>query len=235
RGSFPVGQLFFRRVTSPRMSVGNVQRHGGSGFGPYKLCRGITPAHGLPHAERRRLMALHKWFVVGIACLALVAGCRTGGEPFPANDEEEPNEGQAVRPDVHGDPMPAGAIARLGTVRFRTSLNGSGAGKQAMSPHGKIIATASEGGGGGGGAVTGKALNWFPAKVRANAIAFTPDGKTLLTDSQDCSQAVSIQQWEVGTGKLLREKKSEIDPNSRRMGDMGGHFSADGKTLIVTS
>src|SRR5262249_12013325 len=124
----------------------------------------------------------------------------------------------------------------------RTIHDGTGPGKLALSPNGKILATASEAGVCLWDTVTGKALRCIPGKFRTNAITFTPDGKTLLTDGKtpptgphDHYPGVSIQHWEVGTGKLLREKKIEMDPRSRLMGFRGGHFSADGKTLIVTS
>lgn len=83
--------------------------------------------------------------------------------------------------DAHGDPLPPGALARLGTVRFR---HGKGIEAIAYSPDGKTIASA----GTGGSlvlhdATTGKRLRTFPGKKTPNTyrdpVAFSPDRKTL--------------------------------------------------------
>src|SRR6266446_3705662 len=73
-----------------------------------------------------------------------------------------------VRTDRYGDPLPAGALARLGTVRFHSYSDAT------YSPDGKIIATT-------GGhvvrlceAATGKLVRELPADGVGRLI-FSPD------------------------------------------------------------
>src|SRR4051794_33199276 len=76
--------------------------------------------------------------------------------------------------DSLGDPLPAGAIARLGTVRFR---HGDQINAVAVSPDSKTIATGARDGtlalwdlG------TGKDLAWFRVRGTVFSVAFSPDG-----------------------------------------------------------
>src|SRR5688572_30257381 len=49
--------------------------------------------------------------------------------------------GFAPAADRHGDPLPAGAVARLGTARFRPGLTGGRGVRAAVSPDSKVLAT----------------------------------------------------------------------------------------------
>jgi RNA polymerase sigma factor (sigma-70 family) len=135
-----------------------------------------------------------------------------------ANAAPEPKKPEAprVRADRHGDPLPEGAIARLGTVRWR---HGFVISALAYSPDGKLIAA------NGAGraltlwdAATGKEVRSFPNNGQPIGLAFSPDGKMLATtDNPYCYL------WDVATGKELRRLKGHKDVVR------GVAFSPDGK------
>jgi WD40 repeat protein len=100
--------------------------------------------------------------------------------------------------DSQGDPLPAGAISRLGTIRFRAlgSLV-----DVAVSPDGKRIASCTDHGG---------VQLWDPAtgqvmktlrepdpQVRLDRIAFSPDGNTLAA----VGAGNKLRFWDVRTGE----------------------------------
>ncbi|MBY0526134.1 MAG: WD40 repeat domain-containing protein [Gemmataceae bacterium] len=102
--------------------------------------------------------------------------------------------GQDAKQDRFGDPVPAGALARLGTVRWR---------------HGAAV----------------------------TSVLYTPDGRTLITDSQDGTARV----WDLRNGVELRRfarssqpqpSMDEGRPSSRGAGN-GAVLSHDGLTLAV--
>lgn len=135
--------------------------------------------------------------------LALVAAAA-----FPAGAQEPPPKAGA---ESTGDPLPAGAFARLGTARMRHGLEVN---DLIFAPDGLTFASASLDEGPEvrlWETATGKELRRFvPIKnpqgsaLLVTPIAFSPDGKTLAGVS------LEIHLWEVETGKELR-----------RWGDLG--------------
>jgi WD40 repeat protein len=97
--------------------------------------------------------------------------------------------------DRYGDPLPEGALARLGTRRFRHTRHALAI---AFSPDGKTLVTAS------GDirvwdAATGKCLSQFdsPSKDCPHSLDFTPDGKTLIVGSH-FSDAIYLYDFATG-------------------------------------
>jgi RNA polymerase sigma factor (sigma-70 family) len=111
---------------------------------------------------------------------------------------EKPKGEKAERTDLYGDPLPPGALMRMGTVRFR---NRDLIGNIAFSPDGKVVAA----GGYGGSiflydAMTGRRRRQFQALTgQFTGLAFAPDGETLATASSQ-----TIQIWNLATGKEHR-------------------------------
>jgi RNA polymerase sigma factor (sigma-70 family) len=119
--------------------------------------------------------------VVAHQTLALQPPVATAEEklkpPDKGAEQSKPSQAKA-RLDLHGDPLPEGASARLGTMRFR---HGNGA-----------------------------------------ALAFTPDGKSVLT----CGGDRTIRTWDAANGRLLREQKLPTESSTS-----GGVLSPDGRFL----
>ena len=111
--------------------------------------------------------------------------------------------GSAAEPkphvDLYGDPLPPGAIARLGTIRFR---RGAVVTSSALSSDGRRLVA----GYGSGDVViwdakTGKVVRELPLAHRAavSAVSFSPDGSLVISAGED----LYIQLWNVATGKLV--------------------------------
>ncbi|MCI0464994.1 MAG: WD40 repeat domain-containing protein [Gemmataceae bacterium] len=131
--------------------------------------------------------------------------------------------GQAPEPrlDRYGDPLPPGAVLRLGTVRLRHPGWPSSV---VFARDGKTLFTAHEDGRVRAWDVaTGKPLfNLRVAEGEVRALALAPDGKTLAAGGYE-----GIGLWNLEKRRLLYQRKT---------GPVGSlTFTHDGKTLISGS
>ncbi len=127
-----------------------------------------------------------------------------------------------VRTDALGDPLPDGAIARLGTVRFR---HGGYALFLAFTPDEKRLISRGIDGVRIWEAATGKELWHLPLAPNTEwrTIDLSPDGKRLALIDQAAGGPIQI--WDVDSGKKIASLGSKFRPPIR--------FSPDGKWLAA--
>jgi RNA polymerase sigma factor (sigma-70 family) len=188
-------------------------------------------------------------FVLTLGVVAAGAGLLASHVHVPGQDSSSgaaPAGRGQERPapaDRFGDPLPPGALARLGTTRFRLG------GAVAFLPDGQALVS-----GGFGNtnvarlwdAATGKELRRFgePAHGWIYSIALAPGGKVLATGTSGMDGDHRIRLWEVATGKELLQlrgfrtlgKPLAFSPDARTlavadMGDVHLYDTADGKEL----
>jgi RNA polymerase sigma factor (sigma-70 family) len=134
----------------------------------------------------------------------------------PARPTAEP----APRTDRYGDPLPPGALARLGSTRLR---HGFTTYVLVFAPNGKWLASA------GGGrclclwdAITGKQLHHFAGALHSSTVAISPDG-SLVAGAYEVGR---IRLWDTTTGTEVRHL-----PGSERGVQQALAFSPDGAML----
>jgi WD40 repeat protein len=173
-------------------------------------------------------MALARVKLGLILLLGVVATAIGAGRPPAAQPEAGAKDTGAQKPartDRHGDPLPEGVLARLGTLRLRA------VGAQvALSPDGKIILTLTK------GrhlklwdADTGKLRGQRELPVQPSDTAFlSPDGRFLAVQEPESNRPIDV--WDVTAEKGLHRLPL---PQFQRV--YRAVFSLDGKLLAVTA
>jgi RNA polymerase sigma factor (sigma-70 family) len=169
-------------------------------------------------------------------CLALVGGITAVGalaeEALPAvvqetqappNTGDVPGQAKKDTPalgDRFGDPVPEGARARLGGVRFRHGFITSGV---AFAPDGKVVVSA---GSPAGVCVwdvsTGRLLRRLSNPDFVQCVALSPDGKSLIAAAED------VQLIDLASGKELRKLQGPMF-----LSLSVAAFSPDGRTVAA--
>src|ERR1043166_2008086 len=152
-------------------------------------------------------MSARRWLAAAMVVWLLV-DARAAGQPKPLTD-------------IHGDPLPPGAIGRLGTTRLRGGNFGC------FLADGKSLATLSfERKVYRWDIATGKKLSELPAHFEAtDNVAFSPDGKRLATAD---SVAVCVRDLADGTSL----KRFLLEPTEKpRCPSIA--FSGDGNVLAA--
>jgi WD40 repeat protein len=132
-----------------------------------------------------------------------------------------PQEEPPARADRYGDPLPPGALARLGTIRFRVHAF---PGRFALAPDGKTLAMGADGGVLLADVATGRGVRHLAGSKETSAVAFAPDGKTLAS-----AERSRVRVWDLPTGRELTQLPAES----------GTHypltllFAPDGKALAT--
>src|SRR5262245_42816634 len=156
---------------------------------------------------------------LGVVALSLAFWSSPAALEVPARAQEKRPQGV----DAFGDPLPRGAILRLGTTRFR-SLGPTYA--AALSPDGKLAVTASDDHLFFWDTATGKELrrSHNPGAGGVFSLSFTPDGKRLCAGST----GGPVTLWDAATGKLLRAFRAKDRFNTQAA------ISPDGKVVAAT-
>jgi RNA polymerase sigma factor (sigma-70 family) len=203
------------------------------------LARGVLKAMS---ATRLKLGAA---LVAGLALLTAGAGLAAHRPEAPPLAQSAPDGGpkEAGKPqppkepvDAHGDPLPPGALARLGTVRFRSGDAGH---FFAFSPDGNRLALGptdldhnavrlcDPATGREVRVLRGERPDWF------SCLAFSPDGKALAAAGytwDERGRRISlVALWDPATGKLRTRWLGRQDKEMIRC----LAFSPDGKTVAT--
>ncbi len=225
-----------------------------NGQGGNELCRGYTAVGGCVSAgalalakERLATMTAAKVIIVvimltcslavGAAGLAVYdraetadggqravgTGPRERGQTKAAKDGT-PKKEASVAFDQYGDSLPAGAVARLGTLKFRHE-GGVRPRSLQFAPDGKTMIANTKEGILVWDALTGEQLRRFSAS-QPSAIDLAPDGKSLAINYLD----TVLLDFTTGQ-QLLKLDCPVADPNP---GVNSVRYSPDGKTLAVS-
>ncbi len=209
------------------------------------MAEAAAPSTALPTAAAvalargflRPMLPIKLALLSALVTIGVVAGgmaLRSPSEPRPSGSGDENRSPTVAAPkeDAHGDPLPDGAIARLGTVRFN---HGDGLHALFFSADGKTIY--SEGGGNirFWDAADGKELDRLMAKPPFTSAddqtILLPNSKTLITLYEGFEGDVA-HFWDLALKKETRKLTLPV----KRQGSSATHrnvLSPDGKLALL--
>jgi RNA polymerase sigma factor (sigma-70 family) len=166
----------------------------------------------------------------GLAAQRFFAYSQERAEEPPAG-ENQGKEQAAEKPgrvDTFGDPLPPGAVARLGTVRFRHEQ--SPIWQFAISPDGSTVGAAAGRSVALWDAATGRPLRRFVLPDNVKCLAFAPDSKSVAVGAED----YVVHLFDLASGREVRRFVGH-KPNDQLLYDRGIRgvfFIEDGRTLV---
>ena len=180
-------------------------------------------------ARAKVVFALLVLLGVGTAGLGVFAHCGLAVRQPAAQEAVGPKaeaggagqQGLPAHTDRYGDPLPPGAVARLGTVRFRLHAF---PGRFALAPDGKTIAMGSDAGVLLADVATGRVVRRLDGSKETYAVAFAPDCRTLASAERNLVRA-----WDLPAGRELRQLPAE----SGTAYPLTLLFAPDGKALAT--
>ncbi|MFO0810771.1 MAG: sigma-70 family RNA polymerase sigma factor [Gemmataceae bacterium] len=194
---------------------------------------GPTP----PALLAKGVLTAMSWSPAKLAAAVLVAGTLSASvglavrSPAPDDPAPKPPAPVVARADRFGDPLPDGAAARLGTMRWRA---GARVDQVAFSRDGSLAVGGTSHGVQFWDAATGRPLDrpafdhlGFEREGRQtmNAVALSPDGKLLATGSRGLWPDVStVRLWDMTSGFQVPSEKQDVSIQELT-------FGPDGKTL----
>lgn len=205
---------------------------GGIGGSAAALAHSVLQAMFLPKLGGAMAVVLAVAFAVSTTVALVYRGSTTGvpGDKTPSVPDAPKNAAASkppVRPDLLADPMPPGAIARLGSVRYGHE---SGFINQiALSPDGRTIAATAGKSAAFWDFATGRLRQRLTFRWNMRCLAFAPDGKTVAVGGEDCI----VHLFDLASGKELRglvSHQAGKEPFFR--GIRGVFFAPDGRTLL---
>src|SRR5262245_37036575 len=138
-------------------------------------------------------------------CLALALALPAAGRPAPPEARQQPPAQRAARTDRSGNPLPRGAVARLGSAWFRPGYRVFGLG---YLPDGKYLVSAGDGGRSGDyylwEVATGKPVLFYQGSTTVPSVAVSPDGKSLALTASPRDIAL----WDLGKGEERRRLRA---------------------------
>src|SRR5262245_57447840 len=134
-------------------------------------------------------------------------------------------EQAAPKLDRYGDPLPEGALLRLGTVRLRQPDGHC----VALSPDGKRLVSAGDHSARIWDVASGAKLREIPHGARS--VAFSPDGKSIALAGDDGV----LRLWDLGADKERFARKGKVEETGSPKRIHGVAFAPDGAWIVVSA